>query len=446
MKSIGSKIFILGFVIAAAVAGIMAFYSTVVAPPAVVPVKNLHKLSLEGSIGEFSDAKSSLDNDSVYLVVADKVDLYRKEELLSHDELSEQVVSLLGVYQPIFINQAYEKFQASEWHEADHEVMLSRIADIRFKKEVYGVVDEYDADLTNIENVIAKYRQARYLASVSDYVSTADAKEKIDAAEDFMSSEYLCNCVELVDMLSMVKINIGNSHYFAVESEVNEMANFRSMSESEFNVLVSTVNESIKEYERNCSMYGSSAKSADRLRELADTYYSAASEYYADKSSRGGSVQGGHGGGNGISSSNVSVKSSASDIRKVVYLSEWQQISSPHASYDAYQSKSNWHVPNSTATLIFTIKGVDSYTFYVRSNGESECDYIIVGLDERPTTSSYISTTKGRARSGTSLDNYNKVTISNLYKSDKYTIYVVYRKDGSVDNGTDRGYVLLPKF
>lgn len=53
MSNTGKKILILGIVIAIAIAGILAFYPTIVAPPTDVPVNNLHKSSLEANINGF---------------------------------------------------------------------------------------------------------------------------------------------------------------------------------------------------------------------------------------------------------------------------------------------------------------------------------------------------------------------------------------------------------
>ena len=117
---------------------------------------------------------------------------------------------------------------------------------------------------------------------------------------------------------------------------------------------------------------------------------------------------------------------------------------SPSTLYRAYQSSSNYNKDNSEATMYFTINGYDTFTFYIRSNGESDHDYVMVGKDSRPTTSSNYTTTKGSPSSGTNLYNYKTVTLNNLSKSSTYTIYVVYRKDSSVSQGTDRGYVLIP--
>ena len=80
MKNTGKKIFILGGVISVALAGILVFYPTIVAPPNDVPVNNLHKSSLETDLSAFSDFENVAFNDSIYNIVIDKLYIYKNEE------------------------------------------------------------------------------------------------------------------------------------------------------------------------------------------------------------------------------------------------------------------------------------------------------------------------------------------------------------------------------
>ena len=96
--------------------------------------------------------------------------------------------------------------------------------------------------------------------------------------------------------------------------------------------------------------------------------------------------------------------------------------------------------------MSFTIKGYSNFTFYIRSNAETTCDYVMVGsTNSVPTRTSNYASTSGKQNSGTQLYNYTPVTFNNLNISTSYTIYVVYTKDGSLDSNDDRGYVLIPK-
>lgn len=418
MNNTGKKILILGIVIAIAIAGILAFYPTIVAPPTDVPVNNLHKSSLEANINGFSDTENTIFNDSIYNVVVDKLGMYKSEGFMTEEEIDYQTKALVQKYLPIFTKLSHAKFRASTWRESDHKDMLNRIAHLRTLKVDYGetcaVAGSYETDLRRIEQIISNYKEAKKVASYSTFYSVSDANTKIQNAEKFRTMDPLSNCTDLTNKLAAVKSNIGNSHYYQVESKVNEMANYRNMTEDAFNSLMSTANSKIQEYDSNRSKYGYNAKTTDALKQKAAEYYRSAKEFFTRKEI------------------NISTNY------------QWTSMTSPSNSYRAYQSSSNYNRHNSDATMSFTIKGYDTFTFYIRSNGESNYDYVIVGLDKMPTTGDNYKDTKGNAQSGTSLYNYSPVTLNNLTKSRTYTIYVVYHKDGSDNKGTDRGYVLIP--
>jgi hypothetical protein len=95
--------------------------------------------------------------------------------------------------------------------------------------------------------------------------------------------------------------------------------------------------------------------------------------------------------------------------------------------------------------MYFTISGYEEFTFYIRSNGESNFDYVMVGnLNSVPNTGYNYRNTYGKSNGNSSFNNYTPVTFSDLNKDQTYTIYVVYHKDGSNNYYSDRGYVLIP--
>jgi hypothetical protein len=95
---------------------------------------------------------------------------------------------------------------------------------------------------------------------------------------------------------------------------------------------------------------------------------------------------------------------------------------------------------------------IPAYSFYIRSYGESNWDYVMVShLNQNITSATnYNDTTlvkahtRGSATSSTALTAYTLVTFTNI-PSGKNTVRIIYRKDGSQSGGTDQGYVLLPK-
>ncbi len=422
MKNTGKKIIILGVATAIAVSCIFAFYPTIVAPPKDVPVRNLHKLSLENNIAGFSDKKNFFINDSLYNVVIDKLVLYKAESFMTEDEIDDQTGAFVQKYLPIFIGFCNAKFASPVWNESEHNAILDRIAQLRTLKidngETMAITAVHDSELSRIEEVIYYYRDAKKIAAYSTFYSVKDANSKIQKAEKYIGMEPLSNCRDLVVELSSVKSRIGNSHYQSVLSKVKEMADYNKMTEESFNSLMVAVNNKIQEYDNNLSMYGSRVKSAEDLRMMANEYYREAKAYYT--------------------------RLKETKEIKINTNYQWVSMPSPNTGYRAYKSNSNYHKPNSEAVMSFSIKGYRSFTFYIRSYGEAHFDYVMVGVDKLPTTMSNYSNTQGYSSPGTSMSYYKTVTLNNLSESLTYTVYVVYCKDGYNNVGTDRGYVLIP--
>ena len=430
MKNIGSKILILGFVIAVAVAGVLVFYPTIVKPPVDVAMNNPHVANAEATIGDFVDNVNDIaHNDSLYYAMVDKLEVYRLEKYLAEDELDKQTLSLVRSYVPIFRKWCNSKFGERTWNaKEDHPHMQQRIADIRAltigpeNARVPAISGAYEEDLKYVETVIGNYNKATEVANSSSFVSVDKANKTIKEANKYLNTEPLDNCEDLVKKLSEVKVKIGNSHYAKVEVKVEEMARYRYMTEDNFNALKETAKSMIDEYDSNRYNYGRDAKTSDDLLIKFDEYSAAAEDYYSMKS---------------------------------IYIGhnyEWEYIDSPDSSYRALQSYYNKGRNGYNATMYFDISGYEEFTFYIRSYGETNYDYVKVckvlktnSIGSYPPASSYYTdNTRGKSTSGTSIYNYTPVTYTDLDRSQTYRIYVVYQKDNSDSYNDDRGYVLIP--
>lgn len=131
----------------------------------------------------------------------------------------------------------------------------------------------------------------------------------------------------------------------------------------------------------------------------------------------------------------------------VVLNNSWMMstsVSNPDSSmYEGvYESYSNYHVDNASATMYIDIEGYNSFTFYVRSHAETTYDYVVVY--ELDSTTQTKMSTNGKQNSGTSISSYTKVTYTNI-STGPHRIKITYKKDSSQSSGTDRGYVLIPK-
>lgn len=145
---------------------------------------------------------------------------------------------------------------------------------------------------------------------------------------------------------------------------------------------------------------------------------------------------------------------------EVILNDQWQAstIANPDSSqFDGvYESFSNYNVGNKSAVMYIKIIGYTSFTIYIRSYAESSFDYTVAfNLDtytpSKPLTSNPSSSTFGvkvhtssKQNSGTTIGSYTKVEYTGI-DGGEYYICIAYRKDGSVNSGTDRGYVLIKK-
>ena len=109
----------------------------------------------------------------------------------------------------------------------------------------------------------------------------------------------------------------------------------------------------------------------------------------------------------------------------------------------------NQGIASSYAVSKITVNNATNLVIYIRSYAESSFDFTIaskVNASTYPTSKAHSSTyasTSGNQQSGQTLSSYTKVEYTGLKAGDY--IYVVYRKDGSANTGSDTGYVLIPE-
>lgn len=135
---------------------------------------------------------------------------------------------------------------------------------------------------------------------------------------------------------------------------------------------------------------------------------------------------------------------------------EWMRTSGPSGmsatDYDGpYQSWYNYGNYEPCSKMYIDIHGYDTFNLYIRSNGESGWDYVMVSQLDKDIdgNTSYSNTTLVKAhtrsnpQSGINISNYTLVTFSDIDGGD-HRITIIYRKDDADNEGTDRGFVVIP--
>lgn len=131
----------------------------------------------------------------------------------------------------------------------------------------------------------------------------------------------------------------------------------------------------------------------------------------------------------------------------------WQQstISPPTDQiYDVYESYSNKNIDNSYANMFIDLIGYTNFTIYIANNSEYNYDYTIacyVGEQPEYMMEYYNYNYQGASygnniTSFSSIDSWTRVDYA--LNGGSNTICIQYRKDSSVSNGNDCGYLLIP--
>lgn len=416
MKNVSTKISILVVSVIVVVGAVLFFVRTVVSPPTKTEVINQHQQILENGVNSLSSSKGMLYNDSLYDALIDKIFVFESNKLISEAQADHDKSRLINSYIPLFKSKCLKDFQTSRWGESLFPPIRKRIGELRSVKlaNKTSVVQGSNAsDLREIEQVMTNYNEAKPISRIRSFRGVLTARNNITNAAKYASMDYI-KVSNLKEGLSKVRSSIAESHYEYIVRKVHGLRSYRSITEIQFNSLVDSVNAAIKEYNSNKSMYGSDARDLSGLHSEAGTIISNARQYYAS-----------------LIKPSITISSGG--------WQSWYDSSCPSCS--SYRSYSNYHINDMKASMSFTIKGYENFSIQVKCSSETNYDYLLVGDAEQYNVTEQNNKWNSKGKDS----NWYTVYYSGLSKSKSYTIYLVYRKDGSGNSGDDRAYVRLPK-
>lgn len=126
--------------------------------------------------------------------------------------------------------------------------------------------------------------------------------------------------------------------------------------------------------------------------------------------------------------------------------SEWVEdttLNPDSTAYEGvYKSDSNYNVASKIASMTIMVGGVGDFTIYVRSDGETTNDYLVVyKLDS---STEVLLSTSANQSADTSISGYTKVSLNVPYDGKEHIITISYLKNASTNSGSDRGYIFIP--
>lgn len=281
---IAIKIVILVFAVTLAIGGVMIYAKTKVEPPQAPHQANQYMNDLSKCYNSFGKVSNGVQEDSILFVTWNRIKIFAQEDKISKKEADNGLDVLLGRYTPLFLKRSFALFKQSTWYENDHLYLLWNIKELRKIQYADGssaLKPTTKDSLAQVENIIARYNQARSISKHTHFSGVANAQSTISQARQYANDTWLSNCTDLVRALNNVRPSIAESHYNYAASMVEKLSQFRFFSQVYYdNTLVPQVDAAVTEYDNKASALYGSKKSVDALWNRAKAYYNEASLFY----------------------------------------------------------------------------------------------------------------------------------------------------------------------
>lgn len=274
------KIILLVVAIFFAVAGVMAYYKTIVSPPGKLEFKNQYVNSDKKDISQVKSAKTDLALDSFYVAITQELDLQLANSFLTNQERNELLELFATQYVPIYVSACNSKFSKSVWNERELQKINTRISELQglvTTENKTAIQGEANSSLNEVHNVVLTYYEAKRAASVGGYNGIQAAKQKIATAKRYASMSPINNCTELVSRLNSVSTRLEQAHYSYLVGQVERLRHYYNYNQTEYDNLALSVSAKLEEYKNNAKSVYSRVSDISTLVSRAGSYYSNAS-------------------------------------------------------------------------------------------------------------------------------------------------------------------------
>ena len=268
-----------------AIAGVLVFAKTRVAPPSNLELVDQYSLNLKASYASFDTIKDFNDSRVEYIRLDDKLNRFLSENAIDAKVSDEYRKRINETYGKSLRTYGFGIFQKSIWPEDKLNELLSMLISLKGDKLTTGenaVSDDFITSSDKINSIIGDYRAALRLSRSTSFNGVNDASSKIQKAKSYRSAEYLKNNAALVNALDALPGRIAQSHYGHVSNLVNALGGYYSVSKDYYlNTLIPRADNAINEY-KNTKIYGGNKQSVTALENQAVNLVTAAMNYYGE--------------------------------------------------------------------------------------------------------------------------------------------------------------------
>lgn len=279
------KILLLVLFSIGAIAGVLVFAKTQVAPPSNLELVDQYSINLESACASFDTIKDFNDSHVEYIRLDDKLTRFLTENAIDAKKSDEYRKKIDGTYGKSLKSYGFGLFQKSVWPEEKLNELLSMLTSLKGDKLTTGedaVSDDFIASSDKINGIIADYSAALRLSRSTSFNGVNDASSKIQKAKSYRSAEYLKNNAALINALDALPGRIAQSHYGYVSGLVNALGSYHNVSKDYYmNTLIPRADNAINEY-KNTKIYGGNKQSVSDLENRAVNLVTAAMNYYGE--------------------------------------------------------------------------------------------------------------------------------------------------------------------
>lgn len=279
------KILLLVLFSIGAIAGVLVFAKTRVAPPSNLEIVNQYSKNLESETKTFNDIKDFSECRSAYIRIDDRIRRFLNENVIEPKVADEFRKKIDESYGKVLKSYSFDLLQKSVWPEDKLNEMLTMLSSLKSDKLTTGesaVTEDFNASADKINNIVGEYRTALRFSKNVSFNGVNDASSRIQKAKNYRSTEYLKNNAALVNALDILPSRIAQSHYSHVSNLVNALGNYSSVTKDYYmNTLIPRADNAITEY-KNTKIYGEKKPNISELENKAVNLVTSAMNYYGN--------------------------------------------------------------------------------------------------------------------------------------------------------------------
>ena len=279
------KILLLVLFSIGAIAGVLVFAKTRVAPPSNLELVNQYSINLESETKTINDIKDFSESRSAYIRIDDRLQRFLNENAIDSKVSDEFRKKIDESYGKVLKSYSFDLLHKSVWPEEKLNEMLTMLSSLKSDKLTTGesaVTEDFIASADKINNIVGEYRTALRFSKNVSFNGVNDASSRIQKAKNYRSAEYLKNNAALVNALDILPSRIAQSHYSHVSNLVNALGNYSSVTKDYYmNTLIPRADNAITEY-KNTKIYGGNNPNISDIENRAVSLVTSAMNYYGD--------------------------------------------------------------------------------------------------------------------------------------------------------------------